>query len=170
MRFPNLRLRTYFLAAIGVLAIFNGCSASTNSDPDTADPWVLFTIAANSMLHEGAVPFLGKITDDKPDKRAKFASDSDMDIESVYTAIINLGVIALSVDFMAKVNDRTYTTASDGLVPAEDMTPPTPAYMAAAVSDMELAYSDAAGRATPDLPKQTTENIAELALVPGPYK
>jgi hypothetical protein len=52
---------------------------------------------------------------------------------------------------------------------AADMTPPTPAIMTAAISDMETAYQDAAGRITPDHSNLGGGTIGGLTLYPGLY-
>ncbi|PKL10082.1 MAG: hypothetical protein CVV51_00480 [Spirochaetae bacterium HGW-Spirochaetae-7] len=57
-----------------------------------------------------------------------------------------------------------------GFLYAADMTPPTPTYMTTAISDMELAYTDAAGRILPDYLELGTGAIGGLTLVPGLYK
>jgi hypothetical protein len=56
-----------------------------------------------------------------------------------------------------------------GKVYAADYTPPTPATMTIAVSDMETAYTDAAGRA-PDVTELGAGNIGGMTLAPGVYK
>jgi hypothetical protein len=47
---------------------------------------------------------------------------------------------------------------------------PAPANLTTAISNMESAYSDAAGRPTPDFTELSTGNIGGLTLVPGLYK
>ncbi len=47
---------------------------------------------------------------------------------------------------------------------------PTPANMTTAVSDMQTAYSDAAGRIHPNFLELHTGNLGGLTLVPGLYK
>lgn len=47
---------------------------------------------------------------------------------------------------------------------------PTPTKMTTAISDMEIAYIDAAGRATPNYTELGAGNISGLTLVPGLYK
>ncbi|HCM27434.1 MAG TPA: hypothetical protein DIC34_12965 [Treponema sp.] len=56
-----------------------------------------------------------------------------------------------------------------GFMYAADMTPPTPTYMTTAISDMELAYTDAAGRVTPDFLNLASGAIGGLTLAPGLY-
>ncbi len=47
---------------------------------------------------------------------------------------------------------------------------PTPANLTTAVGDMQAAYTDAAGRTTPDFTELATGNIGGLTLPPGLYK
>ncbi|MDO8873153.1 MAG: ice-binding family protein, partial [Methanoregula sp.] len=56
-----------------------------------------------------------------------------------------------------------------GRVYAADYTPPTPARMTTAISDMEAAYTNAAGRA-PDVTELGAGNIGGMTLAPGVYK
>ncbi len=66
----------------------------------------------------------------------------------------------------------TFSTSDQvtGLVFAADYTSPTPANMTTAISDMETAYTDAAGRTTPDFTELGAGDISGLTLVPGLYK
>jgi len=57
-----------------------------------------------------------------------------------------------------------------GNVYAADYAVPTPANMTAAISDMETAYVDAAGRVNPDFIELATGSIGGLTLAPGLYK
>ena len=57
-----------------------------------------------------------------------------------------------------------------GNVYASDYAIPTPANLTTAVSDMETAYTDAAGRALPDFTELGAGEIGGLTLVPGLYK
>lgn len=65
----------------------------------------------------------------------------------------------------------TFSTSSVvvGKVLAADYMAPTPANLTAAVSDMETAYTDAAGRA-PNVTELGAGNIGGMTLVPGVYK
>jgi len=67
---------------------------------------------------------------------------------------------------------NTFSTSSliTGKAYAADYTPPTPAKMTTAISDMETAYTDAAGRVTPDFTELGAGNISGMTLVPGLYK
>jgi hypothetical protein len=53
---------------------------------------------------------------------------------------------------------------------AADYAIPTPATLTTAVSDMQTAYTDAAGRPTPDHTELATGNIGGLTLPAGLYK
>ena len=57
-----------------------------------------------------------------------------------------------------------------GRIFAADDTPPVPAYLTTAVSDMESAYTNAAGRALPDFIELGAGEIGGLTLAPGLYK
>ncbi|MCX6685512.1 MAG: ice-binding family protein [Methanoregula sp.] len=56
-----------------------------------------------------------------------------------------------------------------GRVYAADYTDPTPSTLTTAISDMEAAYTDAAGR-VPDVTELGAGNIGGLTLAPGVYK
>ena len=57
-----------------------------------------------------------------------------------------------------------------GFIYAADMTPPTPAKMTTAISDMQTAYTDAAGRPLPDFTNLYAGNLGGRTLAPGLYK
>lgn len=56
-----------------------------------------------------------------------------------------------------------------GRVYASDYAPPTPSSLTVAIGDMELAFTDAAGRA-PDVTELGAGNIGGMTLEPGVYK
>ena len=66
----------------------------------------------------------------------------------------------------------TFSTSSlvVGKVYAADYTPPTPTKMTTAISDMETAYTDAAGRTIPDYVELGAGDITGMTLSPGLYK
>jgi hypothetical protein len=70
------------------------------------------------------------------------------------------------------VDATGYATSAQvtGFVYGSDMAPPTPANMTTAVADMQTAYTDAAGRVTPDFTDLATGAIGGQTLVPGLYK
>jgi hypothetical protein len=66
----------------------------------------------------------------------------------------------------------TFSTSSlvTGKIYASDYDPPTPTYMTTAVSDMQTAFTDAAGRTLPDATELGDGDISGMTLVPGLYK
>ena len=70
------------------------------------------------------------------------------------------------------VDATGYATSSliTGKAYAADMADPTPAKMTLAIADMHLAYTDAAGRTSPDHLNLGTGAIGGLELAPGLYK
>jgi hypothetical protein len=65
-----------------------------------------------------------------------------------------------------------YATSAQvtGRVFAPDYSAPTPANLTTAVGDMQTAYTDAAGRSTPNFTELGAGQIGGLTLVPGLYK
>ena len=57
-----------------------------------------------------------------------------------------------------------------GKIYAADYAAPTPAYLTTAVLDMQTAYTDAAGRTSPNFTELGAGSINGLTLVPGLYK
>jgi len=72
---------------------------------------------------------------------------------------------ALVLDASGQFSTSSLVT---GQVFAADYAAPTPANLIAAVSDMEAAYTDAAGRAA-DVTELNAGNIGGLTLAPGVY-
>jgi len=66
----------------------------------------------------------------------------------------------------------TFSTSSlvTGQIFAADYTDPTPTKMTTAVSDMETAYTDAAGRTLPDYTELYSGDLTGQNLIPGLYK
>jgi hypothetical protein len=67
---------------------------------------------------------------------------------------------------------NTFSTSSvvTGKLFAADYAPPTPAVLTTAVSDMQTAFTDAAGRTNPDFTELGAGDISGLTLIPGLYK
>lgn len=74
--------------------------------------------------------------------------------------------------FALSAPPTTFTTSLlvTGKVWAADYAVPTPANLTTAVLDMQTAYTDAAGRTSPDFTELGAGNINGLTLVPGLYK
>lgn len=67
-------------------------------------------------------------------------------------------------------NEFSISSMVTGNLYAANMAVPTPAVLTTAVSDMETAYTDAAGRTLPDFTELGAGDISGLTLVPGLYK
>jgi len=80
------------------------------------------------------------------------------------TAITGFGLI------MDSSNVFSTSALVTGKVYAADYAVPTPATMTTAVSDMQTAYTDAAGRTNPTQTEMGAGNIGGTTLVPGLYK
>ncbi|MDD5224146.1 MAG: Ig-like domain-containing protein [bacterium] len=80
------------------------------------------------------------------------------------TGITGFSLIADSSNVFSK------STQVTGQVFAADYAVPTPDNMTTAISNMETAFTDAAGRPTPDFTELGAGNISGLTLVPGLYK
>jgi hypothetical protein len=92
--------------------------------------------------------------------------------DSIITGDVGLSPAAESFMTGFSQTDATgYATSTQvtGFMYAADMAPPTPTNMTTAISDMETAYSDAAGRTTPDYTDLLSGNIGGQTLTPGLY-
>jgi hypothetical protein len=99
------------------------------------------------------------------------------EITNIATSAINgdLGLSPAATSYMtgfALINATGYATSSQvtGKVYAADMVSPTPINLTTAVNNMLTAYTDAAGRPTPDFTELGTGNIGGKTLTPGLYK
>ena len=80
------------------------------------------------------------------------------------TAITGFGLVADSS------NQFSTSSLVNGKIYAATYAPPTPAKMTTAVSDMQTAYTDAAGRTNPTATELGAGNIGGMTLAPGLYK
>lgn len=101
-----------------------------------------------------------------------FAILSKSGISTVPASAItgNIGVSPAAESYLtgfSQTKATGYSTAPQvtGYLYAADMTPPTPSNMTTAVSDMEAAYTDAAGRST--APIALAADLGGLTLGPG---
>ncbi len=98
-------------------------------------------------------------------------------ISTVPTSAVtgDLGISPAAASFItgfSLTRAGTYWTSSQvvGKLYAADNDPPTPTAMTTAIGDMMTAYTDAAGRLTPDFLDFHTGAIGGLTLAPGLYK
>jgi hypothetical protein len=99
-------------------------------------------------------------------------------ISSVPTCAItgNLGVSPAAATFITgfsltadSTNEFATSLQVTGKVYAADYTAPTPSNLTAAIVDMQLAFTDAAGRA-PNVTELGAGNIGGMTIAPGVYK
>ncbi len=99
-------------------------------------------------------------------------------ISTVPTSAItgNIGVSPAAASYMTGFSiipnpQNVFTSSAQvtGKIFASDYAKPTPANMTAAISDMQLAFTDAAGRA-PDVTELGAGNIGGMTLTAGVYK
>ena len=110
---------------------------------------------------------------------ASFAVLSKTGITTTGTTAItgNMGVspiAASAITGFGLIIDSTNTFSTSSLVTgriyAADYASPTPSYMNTSVSDMETAYTDAAGRTLPDATELYSGDLSGQTLAPGLYK
>ena len=89
----------------------------------------------------------------------------------------NIGVSPVAASYLTGfglIADSSNTFSRSSLVTeklyAADYTAPTPAKMTTAISEMETAFTDAAGRKTPNFTELGAGDISGRTLVPGLYK
>jgi hypothetical protein len=89
----------------------------------------------------------------------------------------NIGVspiAATAITGFALVADKTNTFSRSaqvtGKIYAANYASPTPANLTTAISNMEAAYTDAAGRKLPDFTELYAGNLSSKTLTPGLYK
>ena len=91
---------------------------------------------------------------------------------SIITGDVGLSPAAETYITGFSLTDATgYATSTQvtGFVYAADMTSPTPIVMTTAISDMQAAYTDAAGRTTPNYSNLGAGEIGGSTLAPGLY-
>ena len=100
------------------------------------------------------------------------------------TEITNISISAITGDLglspaatsyitgLALTNATGHATSSQvtGQIYAADMAVPTPVNLSTAISNMQTAYTDGAGRPFPDFIELSSGNIGGKTLVPGLYK
>lgn len=83
-----------------------------------------------------------------------------------------IGITAVTGFSETLFADGTYATSGyvTGKIYAANLTAPTPSNLTTAVSDMETAYTDAAGRTLPNFTELGAGDVSAKTLVPGLYK
>lgn len=157
----NLQNTTEYTARVTMAA------TDISGNPMSADKVWTFTTAAAGL---GPAPVvLGTA--------GNFVILAKTGISTVPASVItgDIGVSPAAETFLTGFDQTKatgYSTAPQviGFMYAADMTPPTPTSMTTAISDMETAYTDAAGRVTPDETDLGSGEIGGQTLVAGLYK
>ncbi len=131
---------------------------------------MVYTVTANAVAAGPAVVLLGTA--------GNFAILGKTAVSTVPGSIItgNVGVSPAATSFLTGFSLTMVGTLSatspqvTGSLYGADMSPPTSSNLTTAVSNMEAAYTDAAGRPTPDYLNLGSGNIGGLTLAPGLYK
>ncbi len=147
--------------------ISSEASSAAGVGLDAAQTW---TFQSGSVVEPGQGVNLGQA--------GNFVILAKSGISTVPTSVIT-GDIGVSPAAASAITGFALTAAATnvfstspqvtGKVFAANFAPPTPSNMTTAVGDMELAFTDAAGRA-PDATELGAGNIGGMTLAPGVYK
>ena len=141
------KITTIFVYIIFFLSmIFSVSAAQTPVDLGTAENFVI--LSKSGISTTGTTSIVGNIGSSPIDS----------------TAITGFDLIVDSS------NEFATSSLINGKVYASDYSSPTPASLTTAISDMQTAYTDAAGRTLPDYTELGAGNIGGLTLTPGLYK
>ena len=164
----NSSIRPLFMVSL-LAALLSGCGGGGDAGP--ADPSASM-LAHKSIVATGQAPVnLGTA--------GNFVILSKSGISTVPSSVVtgDIGVSPIAhtaITGFSETMDLSgkFSTSAQvvGKIFAADYTAPTPTYMTTAVSDMEIAYTDAAGRTLPDFTELGAGEIGGLTLVPGLYK
>ena len=153
------------LAALLPMAAWAGCGGSSGNNPPNpsgAGPAPVALGTAGDLAGAAGYVILAKTA-----------------VTNVPTSAItgNIGLSPAAASFMSGFSStlpaggNSATSAQvTGKLYAADYAAPTPANLTAAIGKMQTAYTDAAGRTTPDHTELGAGNIGGLTLAPGLYK
>jgi Ice-binding-like len=170
-------MRSNWLKAFLVVAFVAGCGDSTPVTPTDLSPTTPGTGSGTGSGHGPAPVVLG--TSGQLTCACSYVVLAKSAITNTGTSDItgNLGLspaAASGITGFALTLDGSGEFATSALVTgnvyASDYAVPTPANLTTAVSNMQTAYTDAAGRTLPDHTELAAGNIGGLTLPPGLYK
>jgi hypothetical protein len=144
-------LQNVYLVGMLIMSVFVFATGATAAGPT---PVNLRTAGEFVILTETGVTTTGTTT-----------VVGDMGVSPIAaTAMTGFGLVA----------DPTNTFSTSSLVTekiyAADYAPPTPTKMTTAISDMQTAFTDAAGRTSPNFTELGGGDISGKTLLPGLYK
>ena len=137
--------------------------------------WIVAAIVASRSCCESVVSLQTKAVDLGTAGTFAILAKSGISNTGTTTIVGNIGVSPIGATgitgfglVLDASNVFSTSTLVTGQVFASDYSPPTPANLTTAVSDMETAYTDAAGRAA-SVTELGAGNIGGMTLAPGVY-
>jgi len=140
---------------------------------------IVFTLALICLMTATIIPVVEGASNVNLGSAGNFVILTKTGISTTGTTLItgNIGVSPIAATgitgfglVMDSSNEFATSSLVTGKVYASDYAPPTPATMTTAISDMETAYTDAAGRTLPDYTELGAGDIGGMTLTPGLYK
>jgi Ice-binding-like len=127
---------------------------------------MLFVSAAQSAVNLGTAGNFVILTKTGISTTGTTAVTGDIGVSPIDSTAIT------GFDLIGVVTTDTFLTSAlvTGKIYAADLVSPTPTKMTTAVSDMETAYTDAAGRTLPDYTELYSGDLSGKTLTPGLYK
>lgn len=145
------------------LPVFAG--SHHNGDDDDSTPATGTTAAGPKAVNLGTAGNFVLLTKTGITTTGTTAIVGSMGVSPIAaTSMTGFGLIADSTN--------TFSTSSlvTGKIYAADYATPTPTKMTTAISDMETAFTDAAGRVSPNFTELGGGDISGMTLLPGLYK
>ncbi|MDD4970536.1 MAG: ice-binding family protein [Paludibacter sp.] len=161
-----MKLQNLFpISAIVLAGLMTGCSSKLDSNLDTVTP-----NNVNSTVIAAATPIIPVVD---LGLASNFAILSKSGVTDVYKSTVTGDVGSSPITGAAvlltcpEVLGTIYTVDAAGPLPSSVN---NPSMLTTAVSNMEAAYTDAAGRINPDFLNLGAGSIGSLTLTPGLYK
>ena len=162
-----MKLQNLFpFSAVLLAALFTGCSSKLDSNLDTTSP----SAPVNSTVTLAAASVIPAVD---LGLAANFAILSKSGVTDVYKSSVTGDVGSSPITGAAillscpEVVGTIYSVDAAGPLPSSVN---NPSMLSTAVSNMETAYTDAAGRINPDFLNLGAGSIGSLTLTPGLYK
>jgi len=166
-----MKLQNLIPISVIVLAgLMTGCSSKLDSHLETVNPGAINPANVNSTVTPGASSILPVVD---LGLAANFAILSKSGITDVYKSTVTGDVGSSPITGAAilltclEVSGTIYSVDAAGPLPSSVN---NPSMLSTAVSNMETAYTDAAGRINPDFLNLGAGSIGGLTLTPGLYK
>ncbi len=169
--FESTSKRSSWLKVLLVAAVVAGCSTSTTAPTTNVSPTTPGAGTGTGAGHGPSAVSLGSA--------GTYVILAKTGVSNVPTSAVTgkIGLSPAAASFITgfalslPAGGASSTSAQvTGSVVAADYAVPTPANLTTAISDMQTAYTNAAGRTTPDHTELGAGNIGGLTLPAGLYK